>query len=151
LPGQEVDVEIRQHQENYVQPKKKYLPFGGQGNRLGSPTPGTSSLPGSFPSDAAPSAPQTTASLPKVHVDDSQPTVSLQIRLGSGTRLPARFNSTHTIGDVYEFVAAASPESQSREWVLQITFPSTELTDHAKILGEMPEFKRGGVVVQKWK
>jgi UBX domain-containing protein 1 len=69
----------------------------------------------------------------------------------SGTRLPARFNTTHTIGDVYEFVATASPESQNREWVLQTTFPSTELTDHAKILGEMPEFKRGGVVVQKWK
>jgi UBX domain-containing protein 1 len=146
-----VDVEIRQHQENYVQPKKKYLPFGGQGNRLGSPTPGASSLPGSFPADAAPSAPQATASLPKVHVDDSQPTVNLQIRLGSGTRLPARFNTTHTIGDVYEFVATASPESQNREWVLQTTFPSTELTDHAKILGEMPEFKRGGVVMQKWK
>ena len=40
LPGQDVDVEIKQHQENYVRPKKKYVPFGGTGNRLGSPTPG---------------------------------------------------------------------------------------------------------------
>jgi UBX domain-containing protein 1 len=150
-PGQEVDVEIKQHQENYIRPKKKYVPFGGQGNRLGSPTPGASSMPGSFTTTTAPSPPPITTEPPKVNVDDSQPTVSLQIRLGSGTRLPARFNATHTIGDVYSFVAAASPDSQNRQWVLQTTFPSTELTDPAKALGDMPEFKRGGVVVQKWK
>ena len=151
MPGQEVDVEIKQHQENYVRPKKKYVPFGGQGNRLGSPTPGAPSMPGSFESNITPNLPPTTAEPPKVSVDDSQPVVSLQIRLGSGTRLPAQFNATHTIGDVYSFVAAASPESQNREWVLQTTFPSTELTDHAKVLGDMSEFKRGGVLVQKWK
>ena len=152
MPGQEVDVEIKQHQEDYVRPKKKYIPFGGQGNRLGSPTPGAPSMPGSFESVVTPNAPVATSSgPPEVSVDDSQPIVSLQIRLGSGSRLPARFNITHTIGDVYSFVAAASPESQNREWVLQTTFPSNELTDHAKALGDMPEFKRGGVVVQKWK
>jgi UBX domain-containing protein 1 len=151
MPGQEVDVEIKQHQENYVRPKKKYVPFGGHGNRLGSPTPGAPSMPGSFTTTTAPSAPPTTTEPPEVNVDDSQPTINLQIRLGSGTRLPARFNASHTIGDVYSFVAAASPDSQYREWVLQTTFPSTELTDHTKALGDMPEFKRGGVVVQKWK
>ena len=151
MPGQEVDVEIKQHQEDYVRPKKKYVPFGGQGTRLGSPTPGAPSMPGSFIITAAPSASSATTEPPKVDVDDSQPTVSLQIRLGSGTRLPARFNATHTIGDVYAFVAVASPDSQSREWVLQTTFPTTELTDHGKALGDMPEFKRGGVVIQKWK
>ena len=151
MPGQEVDVEIKQHQENYVRPKKKYVPFGGEGNRLGSPTPGALSMPGSFETTVTSTAPQLPAEPPKVNVDDSQPTVSLQIRLGSGTRLPARFNATHTIGDVYSFVANASPDSQNREWVLQTTFPSAELTDHTKSLGDMPEFKRGGVVVQKWK
>jgi UBX domain-containing protein 1 len=30
------------------------------------------------------------------------------------------------------------------------TFPSTELTDKEAILGELKEYKRGGVVVQKW-
>lgn len=157
-PGQEVDVEIKQHQEDYVRPKKKYVPFGGSGNRLGSPTPGagSTSMPGAFTSDPAPTPAATSAtsvaSAPAVlDIDDSQPVINLQIRLGSGTRLPARFNASHTIGDVYSFVAAASPESRSREWVLQTTFPSTELTDKAKILGEISDFKRGGVVVQKWK
>jgi UBX domain-containing protein 1 len=150
MPGQEVDVEIKQHQEDYVRPKKKYVPFGGQGNRLGSPTPGAPSMPGSFITTTVSSAPPTTSEPPEVDLNESQPIVNLQIRLGGGTRLPARFNPTHTIGDVYSFVAAASPESQNREWVLQTTFPTTELTDHAKALGDMPEFKRGGVVVQRW-
>ena len=151
-PGQEVDVEIKQHQEDYVRPKKKYAPFGGQGNRLGSPTPGglSNTMPGSFTEEAAP-PPQTSTEPAKPQIDESQPTVNLQIRLGSGTRLPARFNTTQTIGDVYSFVNAASPESASRAWVLQTTFPPTELTDKSKVLGDMSDFKRGGVVVQKWK
>jgi len=75
----------------------------------------------------------------------------LQIRLGDGTRLQSRFNTTHTVGDVYDFVARASPSSQAREYALMTTFPSKELTDKAQVLGDMSEFKRGGVVVQKWK
>ena len=151
-PGQEVDVEIKQHQEDYVRPKKKYVPFGGQGNRLGSPTPGglSQTMPGSFTEEVA-HAPQTSNEPTKPKIDESQPTINLQIRLGSGSRLPARFNTTQTIGDVYSFVNAASPESASRAWVLQTTFPPTELTDETQVLGDMPDFKRGGVVVQKWK
>jgi UBX domain-containing protein 1 len=30
------------------------------------------------------------------------------------------------------------------------TFPSKELSDWSVTLGDLPEFKRGGVVVQKW-
>jgi UBX domain-containing protein 1 len=30
------------------------------------------------------------------------------------------------------------------------TFPSTELKDWDVVLGDMPDFKRGGVIVQKW-
>jgi UBX domain-containing protein 1 len=79
------------------------------------------------------------------------PTLTLQVRLGDGTRLSSRFNTTHTIGDVYDFVTRASPASQGRVWALMTTFPSKELTDKDQALGDIPEFKRGGVVVQKWK
>lgn len=151
---QEVDVKLEQHDEKYVQPKKQYKPFSGGGQRLGSPTPGpagessaTAPAPAvTTPSATAPPAPAT----PAVDVDDSQATLSLQIRLGDGTRLASRFNTTHTIGDVYEFVNASSPSSRERPWVLMTTFPSKELQDRAQILGGLSEFKRGGVVVQKW-
>jgi UBX domain-containing protein 1 len=150
-PGQEVDVDILQHDSNFVKPKAKYKPFGGQGQRLGSPTPG----PGTRAAPAAPAAaaPATTATETgpeKPSVDESQPTVTLQIRLGDGSRLTARFNTGHTIGDVYDFVMRANPANRTRPWVLMTTFPSTELKDKGAALGDLQEFKRGGVVVQKW-
>jgi UBX domain-containing protein 1 len=150
-PGQEVDVEIKQHEGNYVKPKQKYKPFGGQGNRLGSPTPGDSLTSSSTKPTPVVATTVTSDEPPKVDVDESQPVISLQIRLGNGTRLPSRFNVTHTIGDVYSFVASANPESRTRDWALMTTFPSKELTDREMALGDMAEFKRGGVMVQKWK
>ena len=149
MAGQEVDVKLEQHSEKYVQPKKKYVPFAGGGQRLGSPTPGVSSRTTEPVTAPAPASAATTQAA-ATDVDESQPIVSLQIRLGDGTRLPARFNATHTIGDVYSFVTASNPQSRTRSWVLMTTFPSKELSDKSQVLGELPDFKRGGVVVQKW-
>ena len=149
--SQEVDVKLDMHDEKYKQPKKKYKPFEGGGQRLGSPTPGdtitssssTTPLPSTSTVNTGSSQPPST-----VNVDDSAPTLSIQIRLGDGTRLVSRFNTTHTIGDIYDFVRAS--QSQGREFALMTTFPSAELKDMGKVLGEMSEFKRGGTVVQKW-
>lgn len=146
--GQEVDVELKQHDEKYVQPKPKYKPFAGTGQRLGSPTPG---VPAAASSASAPAPAPAAEQKPSHEVDESQPTVTLQVRLGDGTRLTSRFNTTATIGDVYSFVSAASPSSRDRDWALMTTFPSKELTDRDQALGDLAEFKRGGVVVQKWK
>ena len=145
--GQAVDVKLEQHRgEKYVRPKKKYRPFEGSGNRLGAPTPGES-----VESDVAPAAvagPADTSVKPQV--DASQPTVRLQIRLADGTRLPAQFNTTSTIGDVREFVERAHTGSRERQYVLATTFPTKELSDSAQIIGEMDALRRGGNVVQKW-
>ncbi|THX22325.1 SEP-domain-containing protein [Aureobasidium pullulans] len=153
-PGQEVDLQLDPHKdEKYTPPKRQYKPFGGAGQRLGSPTPGPS---GSTPAPAAPAVPSTSAaspaasSAPKVDVDESQPTVQLQIRLGDGTRLVSRFNTSHTVGEVYDFVTASSVASQSREFELMTTFPNKALTDMDAKLEDLAELNRGGVVVQKW-
>lgn len=154
-PGQEVDLNVdNQKESKFVQPKKKYVPFGGSGQRLGEESADASSAPTSSQSAApAASASSTSAgsSAPSVDVDSSQPTVTLQLRLGDGTRLQSRFNTTHTIGDVYAFVAAASPASRQRAFVLSSTFPPKDFEDMTAVLGDLPEFKRGGVMVQKWK
>ncbi|KAI9829672.1 MAG: hypothetical protein M1819_006043 [Sarea resinae] len=165
-PDQAVDVQVSPHDENYVQPKRAYKPFSGGGHRLGSPAPGdsssSSSRPSSAPRGAASASSTTTAAAAAaaaaasstapttVDINESQPTISLQVRLGDGTRLVSRFNTTHTIGDVYAFVNASSPASAQRPWVLMTTFPSKELTDKHVALGDLAEFRRGGVVVQKW-
>lgn len=150
---QEVDVSLEQHQSKYVAPKKKYVPFSGGGQRLGSPTPGPGA---SSEANARPVAMDSSSNPPgesapsEFEVNELEPTISLQIRLGDGTRLISRFNVTHTIGDVYSFVSASNPLSQGRAWVLMTTFPSKELQDKAQVLGDLAEFKRGGVIVQKW-
>ena len=148
---QEVDVKLEQHAEKYKPPKQKYKAFSGGGQRLGSPTPGpsTNSPPSNPPAINAPS-PATAPNPAVFNVDESQPTVSLQVRLGDGTRLTSRFNTTHTVGDVYDFVNRSSSSGQGRAWVLMTTFPSKELQDKGQALGDVSEFKRGGVVVQKW-
>jgi UBX domain-containing protein 1 len=152
-PDQEVDLNLEPHKdENYVQPKKKYKPFGGSGQRLGSPVPsvGTTTTPTAAASSSA-TAPSSSSNTAQPSVDETAPTISLRIQLGDGTRLTSRFNTTHTIGDVYAFVNAASPASTQRAYALMTTFPSKELEDRSMVLGDMAEFKRGGVVVQKWK
>lgn len=143
-PDQPVDVQLVKHDEDYAPPPKVYKPFSGSGQRLGSPTPGGSGVTPA-PVTAAP-----TSSAPEVEIDASAPTLMLRIQLADGTRLPARFNTTHTIGDVYAFVERASPGSNERAWVLATTFPNKNHTDRSLVLGEMPEFKRGGTAVQKW-
>lgn len=150
---QPVDVKLHQHETPYTAQPRAYKPFSGSGQRLGSPVPGAGS---STTAPAAASGSQSTpaAATPSTSsgpsVDSSQPTLMIRIQLPDGTRLPARFNTTHTLAEVYGFVQGASPESRSRPWVLATTFPNKEHTDQSLVLGEMPEFKKGGTAVVKW-
>ncbi|KAL0943333.1 SEP domain-containing protein [Colletotrichum truncatum] len=148
---QPVDVKLHQHQENYRPLPKKYKPFGGEGRRLGSPVPGEGSSSASTTAASTTTASAPTGSSATQHtVDESQPTLTLRIQLPNGTRLPARFNTTNTVDDVYEFVQRASPDTRTRSWVLATTFPNKDHTDRSLVLGEMLEFKKGGTAVVKW-
>lgn len=148
-PDQPVDVQLVQHGEPYRPPPKVYKPFGGSGHRLGAEVPGESSTTAQPVAQAAPAQTSTPASRPEPNVDSSQPTVTLRLQLADGTRMPARFNTTNTIGDVYAFVERASPGVE-RAWVLATTFPNKDHTDKSLKLEEVSEFKRGGNAVQKW-
>lgn len=104
----QVEVAQRKSEDYQPPPKRPAKPFEGSGNRLGAATPqvvsgsSTPSMPGSLPAEAAaaPAAP------PSFAVDQSQPTTSIQVRLGDGTRLVAKVNLTHTVEDLRNFVAA---------------------------------------------
>ncbi|RPB08472.1 SEP-domain-containing protein [Morchella conica CCBAS932] len=147
-PGQPADVNVfRRLEEDYVQPKKKHAPFSGQGNRLGSPTPGGESSTSTAAPIVTPTT-RTAAPTPSVNVDTSLPTTTLQIRLGDGTRLVSRFNHTHTVGDLYSFVNSSSLESRSRNYILQTTFPNKELSNQEQTIKEAGLVN--AVVVQKW-
>ena len=102
--------------------------FSGQGHRLGSPsvpisslpsgssTPEPTAIPGSFPSGSGASASGSASAGgsgrgaeafgTRFEVDQTKPTTSVQIRLADGTRMVARMNLTHTVGDIRNFINA---------------------------------------------
>jgi len=156
--GQPVELKVAQKfEEDYKPPPMKA--FSGAGNRLGSIIPGETTsappaaVPGAFPSSA--SKPPTAATSgaasgiapPQVEVDHSQPITTLQIRLGDGTRLVSKFNHSHTLADVRQFIDAAQP-NQTRSWVLQTTFPNKEITDTTLTLKDAKLLN--AVVLQKY-
>lgn len=89
--GQPVEVIVsKRTDEDYV---PEASPFGGSGNRLGSPVPvvtgsAATSMPGSFPagSSSAANQPERESVTTLFEVDQTQPATTVQIRLADGTR-----------------------------------------------------------------
>uniref|UniRef100_A0A3Q1GJS4 NSFL1 cofactor p47 n=1 Tax=Acanthochromis polyacanthus TaxID=80966 RepID=A0A3Q1GJS4_9TELE len=69
-----------------------------------------------------------------VTLDPSQPVTNIQIRLADGGRLVQKFNHTHRVSDLRQFVVAARPHMAAREFVLMTTFPNKELSDESQTL-----------------
>lgn len=83
-PGQPVEVIVsKRTNEDYVAERR---PFGGSGNRLGSPVPAVTSMPGSFPAASSTPSRERAGVTTVFEVDQTQPTTTVQIRLADGTR-----------------------------------------------------------------
>lgn len=144
--NQPVNITLINHDEDYKPQPKVYKPFQGGGQRLGSPTPGVPSAATSTP----PVAP-TPNLAPTAPVDEaSQGSLRVNIRIASGQVLRARFNPEDTIGDIYDFIARAPNDGDTRPWVLSTTMPNVNHTDKTLKLGDVDAFKKGGVAIQKW-
>ncbi|XP_051946822.1 NSFL1 cofactor p47 [Xyrauchen texanus] len=129
--GGQVNLDMEDHRdEDFSKPKSAFRAFTGEGQKLGSATPELVSLQRS-PQDQAASEAQATAS---ISLDSSQPVTSIQIRLADGGRLVQKFNHTHRILDVRQFVASARPALAAAEFVLMTTFPNKELMDESQTL-----------------
>ncbi|WVQ76582.1 hypothetical protein IAR50_006254 [Cryptococcus sp. DSM 104548] len=145
---QRVNIMVAQRRkEDYVPPPKVLKPFEGGGQRLGNvaPSAGSGSMPGAMPA-AQENMGRGAGGQVEFKIDTDKPTTSLQLRFGDGSRQVARFNTTHTVGDIYSFYRSANPTQ--REFVLQTTFPSKELKEMGKTVEE--EKLGGGVVVQRF-
>ncbi|CAO3627057.1 unnamed protein product [Mucor hiemalis] len=140
--GQPVEVRVvkRQDEDYTPPPKAPPKPFEGTGNRLGSPSAyvAPSSTPGAFPSASSNAAAPT--------VDESQPTTNIQVRLGDGSKLIAKLNHTHTVGDIRQFIESSQPAS--RPYSLQTTFPVKELKDNNQTVKEAGLLN--SVIVQRY-
>ncbi|CAG8443709.1 11253_t:CDS:10 [Ambispora leptoticha] len=122
--GQPVDMRVsRKLEEDYKPPPKKPAkPFSGSGRRLGRTR--------------------------QLEIDESLPVTSLQIRMADGTRMVARFNHTHTIRDVREFINASRVGEANRNYVLQTTFPTKDLKDETLTLTQASLIS--SVIVQRY-
>ncbi|XP_073678765.1 NSFL1 cofactor p47 [Garra rufa] len=144
--GGQVNLDMEDHRdEDFSKSKPIFKAFTGEGQKLGSATPELVSLPKSQQDQAASEA-EASAS---ISVDSSQPVTSIQIRLADGGRLVQKFNHTHRVSDVRQFVASARPALAATEFVLMTTFPNKELTDESLTLKEANLLN--AVIVQRLK
>uniref|UniRef100_A0A7N4NLL8 UBX domain-containing protein 2B n=1 Tax=Sarcophilus harrisii TaxID=9305 RepID=A0A7N4NLL8_SARHA len=129
--GGQVNLDMEDHQEQeYIKPRLRFKAFSGEGQKLGSLTPEIVSTPSS------PEEEEKSIVNAVVLVDDSVPTTKIQIRLADGSRLIQRFNHTHRIMDVREFIVQSRPEFATLGFVLVTSFPNKELTDESLTLQE---------------
>lgn len=144
--GGQVNLDMEDHRdEDFVKPKVAFKAFGGEGQKLGSATPELVSVPASQSDQAAAEA-NASAS---VTLDPSAPLTNIQIRLADGGRLVHRFNHSHRVSDLRQFVIAARPVMAAREFVLMTTFPNKELSDESLTLQQANLLN--AVIVQRLK
>ncbi|XP_059971783.1 UBX domain-containing protein 2B isoform X3 [Mesoplodon densirostris] len=126
-----VNLDMEDHQdEEYRKPRLRFKAFSGEGQKLGSLTPEIVSTPSS------PEEEEKSLLNAVVLIDDSVPTTKIQIRLADGSRLIQRFNSTHRILDVRDFIVQSRPEFATLDFILVTSFPNKELTDESLTLQE---------------
>ncbi|KAI7833386.1 hypothetical protein BX661DRAFT_178303 [Kickxella alabastrina] len=122
-PGQKVEMKVTDRRgEEYSPPAQPPAqPFSGHGNRLGG-------VPPAAIVTAATSA-ASNATGRSITLDPSQRTVQVQIRLADGSRLVAKANLSHTVGDLRGYVLSQRPEAGSRPFAFKAIMPPKVLSD----------------------
>ncbi|XP_066558351.1 NSFL1 cofactor p47 [Amia ocellicauda] len=130
--GGQVNLDMEDHRdEDFSKPKTVFKAFGGEGQKLGSATPQVISL-----SSGVMLATSEAQASSAVTLNEAEPVTNIQIRLADGGRLVQKFNHTHRISDIRQFVVSARPAMAATEFVLMTTFPNKELTDENQTLKE---------------
>lgn len=121
-----VSVNLVRKDEDYKPPEKpKYVAFSGGGRTLGASSSAAGPSTNADPLDPVDGQWQ--------GVDEFKPTTPIQLRLADGSRLVAKFNVNHTVGDIRRFIHAARPDLTG-PYTLATAFPPQLLTDNAASL-----------------
>ncbi|CAA7406988.1 unnamed protein product [Spirodela intermedia] len=140
-----VHVNLSRREQNCPEPVKRFSAFVGIGRTL-STVPAAAGSPS--PAPAATSTDGATGSPPGgLSVDESLPSTSIQLRLADGTRMVARFNNHHTVGDIRAFIDASRPAAERGYRLQTMGFPPTQLTDLAQTIEQAG--LANSVVIQK--
>ncbi|XP_031805433.1 UBX domain-containing protein 2A isoform X1 [Sarcophilus harrisii] len=138
---EEVDVKVEdKKKEVYVSKKPAFQPFSGLGHRLGSATPRIVSRVSSGNSGH----PNPPSSVP---LNPSEPITSVQIWLADGKRLVQRFNVSHRVSHVRDFIRKYEGPQRSRPFTLVTALPGLRLLDDALTLEEAE--LQNAVVIQR--
>ncbi|EFJ09759.1 hypothetical protein SELMODRAFT_129332 [Selaginella moellendorffii] len=114
--------------------------FFGAGRTLGSSQPPSSN-------DASDAAVTPAAPFRGIVVDEQKPFTSLQLRLADGTRMVARFNNHHTVGDIRGFIDAARAGGPKLYSLQVMGFPPKLLNDSSLTIQEAG--LANAVIIQK--
>lgn len=126
------------------EPEKRRTPFQGVGRTLGSGSAPVRDEPtvASIPLSTAP----TPSAVPVV--DETLPSTSIQLRLADGSRLIARLNYHHTIGDIRAFIDASRPGGPRNYQLQMMGFPPKLLSDPTQTIEQAG--LANSVVIQKF-
>ncbi|KAM4632793.1 UBX domain-containing protein 2A [Polymixia lowei] len=126
---QELEINVEDlTEETYVPKKKTFHPFSGRGYRLGSVAPRVVARSPSVHEDGE------SPPIPMVTLDHTLPVTSLQIWLADGRRLVQRFNLSHRISDVQDFVTRC--QRNCPPFILTTSLPFRELNEEELSLEE---------------
>uniref|UniRef100_A0A8C3XPY4 UBX domain-containing protein 2A n=1 Tax=Chelydra serpentina TaxID=8475 RepID=A0A8C3XPY4_CHESE len=138
----EVDVKVEDKKEEvYVLKKPIFHPFSGQGYRLGSATPRIISK---VKKDLEA---ENKRPLPSVTLSDLEPVTNIQIWLADGERIVQKFNVSHRISHVRDFITKYQGSQGSVPFSLTTSLPFLELLDETLTLEEAN--LQNAVIVQR--
>ncbi|KAJ1673651.1 protein phosphatase regulator, partial [Spiromyces aspiralis] len=141
--NQSVEVHINYQNQPYTPSKVKVR---GKGQRLGSsadqPAGNTaavgSSIPGAFPASSNQDNNAGPAAQPsQIKLDPTKPKTRLRIVLDNGASLQPEFNTTHTVGDVRQYIIDSHPAYAGHNIVIRGGFPLKTYDELDKTLEEV--------------
>ncbi|XP_072714525.1 UBX domain-containing protein 2A [Ciconia boyciana] len=141
---EEVDVKVEDKKDKvYLSSKKPmFHPFSGHGYRLGSATPRIISK-----ARDDHQGPDNKRHLPLVPLNDLEPITNIQIWLADGERIIQKFNVSHRISHVRDFITKYQGREGSVPFTLTTSLPFRELQDETLTLEEAK--LQNAVVVQR--
>lgn len=138
---EEVDVKVedKKHEE-CLSTKPVFHPFSGQGHRLGSATP-------KIVSKAKTIDVETKSKLSPVPLNSLEPITSIQIWLADGKRIVQKFNISHRISHIKDFIVKYQGSQRSPPFSLATALPSLKLLDETLTLKEAD--LQNAVIIQR--
>ncbi|XP_006167719.1 UBX domain-containing protein 2A [Tupaia chinensis] len=138
---EEVDVKVEDKKnEVCMSTKPVFQPFSGQGNRLGSATP-------KIVSKAKSMEVENKNNLSAVPLNDLEPITNVQIWLANGKRIVQKFNTSHRVRHIKDFIEKYQGSQRSPPFSLATALPFLKLLDETLTLEEAD--LQNAVIIQR--